>query len=137
MPGRGRPCLAQPMRRPHGQASPASSAPSPPNVPPLPSLMASELHAPQPEGAEALAHRLTQSLAQPIEVGEDRAAIGVSTGIAIAPRDGDSADTLLHHADLAVYRAKNEGRNSYRFYSADMGEKLVKKAESLAAIRSA
>jgi diguanylate cyclase (GGDEF)-like protein len=88
-----------------------------------------QLHAAQPEGAESLAQRLTRSLSQPVAIGEELATIGVSTGIALAPRDGEDSRTLLHHADLAVYRAKDEGRNTYRFYEAGMGERLAAPAK--------
>ncbi len=46
----------------------------------------------------------------------------VSIGIALAPQDGSDATELLNHADTALYRAKSEGRDTWRFYDEDMGQ---------------
>jgi diguanylate cyclase (GGDEF)-like protein len=73
--------------------------------------------------AEVLAQRITKKLCEPIQIGEHQVKIGVSTGIALAPTDGTSASALLHHADLAVYVAKQSGRNTHRFYDASMSKK--------------
>jgi diguanylate cyclase (GGDEF)-like protein len=90
-----------------------------------------QLDAPQPEGAEALALRITQSLSAPVAIGDHQAKIGVSTGIAVAPRDGEDAATLLKNADLAVYAAKTQGRNIHRFYTSELsaGERQRRKLE--------
>jgi diguanylate cyclase (GGDEF)-like protein len=73
--------------------------------------------------AEALAQRITKKLCEPVQIGEHQVKIGISTGIALSPRDGATADSLLHHSDLAVYVAKNSGRNTYRFYDPEMSSK--------------
>ena len=52
----------------------------------------------------------------------NRIEIGASVGIAMAPGDGDDCDTLLKNADLALYRAKAEGRGRYRFFVTEMDE---------------
>jgi predicted signal transduction protein with EAL and GGDEF domain len=46
--------------------------------------------------------------------------IGISLGLAVAPEDGTESSVLLKHADLALYRAKSEGRNCFRFYESQM-----------------
>jgi diguanylate cyclase (GGDEF)-like protein len=56
--------------------------------------------------AARLARRMLQALTEPYQIEGETAEIGASIGIAIAPRDGASADTLLHHADIALYRVK-------------------------------
>jgi predicted signal transduction protein with EAL and GGDEF domain len=47
--------------------------------------------------------------------------VGASVGIAICPDDGRDRQTVLSHADTALYRAKNEGRGTYRYFEASMG----------------
>ncbi len=77
----------------------------------------------QPEAAAALARRLVQILGEPVLVeGGHRLTVGVSIGAAIAPLDGTEPDQLMKSADLALYRAKDEGRNTFRFYEAAMDE---------------
>ena len=67
-----------------------------------------------------LAAKVIQMLSQPYALGDDRAVIGASVGIAIAPYDGIEKDDLIHASDLALYAAKNGGRGTFRFYSADL-----------------
>ena len=74
-----------------------------------------------PEAAQHLAKRLVESLAGPIEIVPGHlATVTVSIGIAIYPEDGTAVDSLLVSADLALYRAKEEGRNTFAFFRADM-----------------
>jgi diguanylate cyclase len=76
------------------------------------------------EDAAPLAGRLIASLAQPIDLAAGRVEIGASIGIALYPGDGDTQDALLRAADLALYRAKNEKRGTFRFFEASMDEHL-------------
>ncbi len=73
----------------------------------------------QPLAARALAQRLLATLNQPFELAGQRFNIGASVGIAIHPHDGESADALLRNADVALYRAKKAGRNTYRMFSSE------------------
>ncbi|GJD62657.1 sensor domain-containing phosphodiesterase [Methylobacterium frigidaeris] len=72
------------------------------------------------DSAAATAERLVASLREPVDLGGREATIGVSIGIALAPEHGLDGDTLLKRADLALYRAKSEGRNTYRLFAAAM-----------------
>jgi diguanylate cyclase (GGDEF)-like protein len=70
--------------------------------------------------ASALAHRLIDAIGTPYEIEGHPVVIGISMGIAIAPADGNESSMLLKHADLALYRAKSDGRNCFRFYESQM-----------------
>ena len=73
-----------------------------------------------PQDAAKLARRLISSFAHPIRVDEHEIFINASIGIAIYPYDGEDLDTLLMHADTAMYKAKEQGGNSYQAYSRSM-----------------
>jgi diguanylate cyclase (GGDEF)-like protein/PAS domain S-box-containing protein len=72
------------------------------------------------EAVAEVAHKLLDVFERPFEVFERELFITTSIGISVFPNDGDNGTTLLKHADTAMYRAKDLGRNSYQFYSADM-----------------
>ncbi|MBV1686668.1 EAL domain-containing protein [Novosphingobium sp. G106] len=67
-----------------------------------------------------LSDKLIQMISQPYPIGDKRASIGTSVGIAIAPYDGLEMEELISHSDLALYAAKHGGRGQFRFYSADL-----------------
>ena len=60
-----------------------------------------------------------------------------SLGIAVAPRDGDSADLLLKNADTAMYQAKDAGRNTFCFFDASMNESVTEHLHIASGLRSA
>jgi diguanylate cyclase (GGDEF)-like protein len=72
------------------------------------------------EGAEGLARRLVASLEQAFEIQGHEVSIGISIGIAIATVHATSADDLMIRADLALYAAKQDGRNRHRVYEPAM-----------------
>jgi len=78
----------------------------------------------QPIGSTALATRVIDEMAKPFVIDEHRIVAGVSIGIAIAPFDGRTAESLLKHADLALYRAKTDGRGSFRLFEAEMDARM-------------
>jgi diguanylate cyclase (GGDEF)-like protein len=78
----------------------------------------------RPEDAAELAGRIVRLLGQPFELDEHQVLIGASVGIAVAGIDGTSADTLMKNADLALYRAKQDGRGAYRCFEAEMDARL-------------
>ena len=78
----------------------------------------------QPFGATALATRLIAEIAKPFELDGHHVVIGASVGIAIAPNDASDPDKLLKNADMALYRAKSDGRDSWRFFEPDMDARM-------------
>ncbi len=86
-----------------------------------------------PEDTINLAQRILDDLKQPFEISGHQLYIKTSIGIAIYPQDGEDAETLLKNADAALYRAKERGRNHYRFYRSTMTSKvsLLLKLENL------
>jgi diguanylate cyclase (GGDEF)-like protein len=75
------------------------------------------------ESASVLARRIVQDLSTIYEIDGHSIMIGASVGIAVAPRDGKDADLLLKNADMALYRAKSEGRGQWRFFEPEMDVK--------------
>ena len=78
----------------------------------------------QPEHAEALARRLVQTLGAPYDIDGTRVVIGASVGIAVAKGDGRDVSHLLKHADIALYKAKGEGRGMFRLFEDEMDAQL-------------
>lgn len=68
----------------------------------------------------SLANRLIEAIKQPYLIEGEQAAVGVSIGIAMAPMNGTRPDQILRNADLALYRAKADGRSVYRFFESQM-----------------
>jgi diguanylate cyclase (GGDEF)-like protein len=73
-----------------------------------------------PLDAAVLARRLNELIEAPFEIDGQQIVIGTSIGIAFAPQDGLDADLVLKCADLALYRAKQDGRGMYRLFQAEM-----------------
>ncbi len=91
----------------------------------------------QPVDAEVLCRRLLEALAEPYEIDGQKVYTGASIGVAIAPADGEDHDALLKHADVAMYRAKKEGRNTYRFFETGMDAELQRRKAMEADLRVA
>ncbi|TNJ61868.1 EAL domain-containing protein [Paenibacillus hemerocallicola] len=69
------------------------------------------------EDSVAIAQNMIQSLTSPIFLGRHELYVTVSVGISFYPNDGRDAHTLIKHADQAMYRAKDQGRNNYQLYT--------------------
>jgi diguanylate cyclase (GGDEF)-like protein len=90
-----------------------------------------------PEDASNLARRIVAELSRPYEVDGNELAIGASIGIALSPKDGTQADVLLKSADLALYRAKSDGRSGWRFFEPEMDAKVKARRKLELDLRSA
>lgn len=77
-----------------------------------------------PEEASVFAADLIDSVGAPYEIDGQEVNIGLSVGIALAPRDGKDPQGLVRTADMALYRAKAEGRGTFRFFDAEMGARI-------------
>ena len=78
----------------------------------------------EPNETVALAERIQDVITAPYDLNGHHVVIGTSIGIAVGPDDGASPDELLKNADLALYRAKNEGGGSYHFFEAEMDRRM-------------
>ena len=74
----------------------------------------------QPSDATALALRTIEEISEPYDIDGHHVIIGTSVGIAVAPIDGENPSQLLRNSDLALYRAKGDGRGTFRFFELQM-----------------
>jgi diguanylate cyclase (GGDEF)-like protein len=79
--------------------------------------------------AAAIAERVQMLLSAPFDLGDHQMLVGSSVGIAIAPSDGTDPDGLLKSADLALYRAKSDGRGTHRFFEPEMNRLIQARRE--------
>ena len=82
-------------------------------------------HLDAPHQAGVVAERIIASISEPFHVDQHQIYVGASIGIAFWPDDGVSAEQLITHADLAMYQAKNLGKNNFQYFSQSIG-KLAK-----------
>jgi diguanylate cyclase (GGDEF)-like protein len=91
--------------------------------------------------AERIAMRVADTILnkfrQPFRLGGHSLVCTASIGIALSPDDGDTPEILLKHADTALYAAKLQGRDTYRFFTAPMGERVRQRLETEARLRHA
>ncbi|MCB1877405.1 MAG: EAL domain-containing protein [Chromatiales bacterium] len=78
----------------------------------------------QPSGGAVLAQRLLRSIAEPIDLGSNHLVAGISIGIAVSTSADDTPTELLRSADIALYRAKEQGRSTFRYFEPDMDRVL-------------
>jgi diguanylate cyclase (GGDEF)-like protein/PAS domain S-box-containing protein len=90
-----------------------------------------------PEGAAGFAGRVVEALDEPFLIEGHQLLAGASIGIAVAPADGADADTLLRRADMALYRAKAEGRATWRFFEPGLDAQLQERRAMEADLRRA
>jgi diguanylate cyclase (GGDEF)-like protein/PAS domain S-box-containing protein len=92
---------------------------------------------PRADDAALVARGLLERLARPCTVHDHEIPISGSAGIAVYPEDGTDAVDLLRHADLAMYRAKQDGKNTYRFFTGEMSERARGRMLLLDGLRAA
>lgn len=74
----------------------------------------------QAEDASIVARKILRALQDPIDLGAQEVTVSCSIGITIAPVDSMNASVLMRNADLAMYRAKDQGRNNFQYFTDDM-----------------
>ena len=79
------------------------------------------------DNVESVAKRVIDILKSPFLLTKHEIFVTPSIGIAIYPNDGESSGTLLKHADTAMYHAKEDGRNNFRFYNGEMNVVALKR----------
>ncbi|MGE5159448.1 MAG: putative bifunctional diguanylate cyclase/phosphodiesterase [Gemmatimonas sp.] len=89
-------------------------------------ILASDL---SPNEASHFASRLIGVLSAPYEIDGNEVVIGASIGIALSPGDGTTGEELLRNADMALYRAKEDGRGVHRFFEREMDRQAQKRRE--------
>jgi diguanylate cyclase (GGDEF)-like protein len=87
--------------------------------------------------ASLIASRITDALVQPLRIGANQVPMSASMGISLYPDNATDIDALIQQADAAMYKAKQAGRSTFRFFSADMDRLAEQRLEHSAALRSA
>ncbi len=84
-----------------------------------------------------LAKRVLEVMSEPFDIEGQQTSVSTSIGIAVAPADATNPDQLMKNADLALYRAKDEGRETYRFFEAEMDRRVQARRALERELRSA
>jgi diguanylate cyclase (GGDEF)-like protein/PAS domain S-box-containing protein len=74
--------------------------------------------------AVPVARQIIDAMARPFQINGNEVSVGASIGISLFPQDADSAGSLLRNADMAMYSAKEAGRNTFAFFAREMNEKI-------------
>ena len=90
-----------------------------------------------PESAGVCAQKMLATLALPHRIDQHELHISVSIGISIYPNDGQDAETQIKNADIAMYQAKENGRNNYKFFEQDMNARAVQRQSVEVSLRRA
>ncbi|MBU1216333.1 EAL domain-containing protein [bacterium] len=90
-----------------------------------------------PEDASKLAQRIVVELENPMKIRHNTIYISSSIGISIYPDDALNTSDLIRYADSAMYKAKEDGRNNFKFYSSELGKKVTEKFDLEVSIRNA
>lgn len=90
-----------------------------------------------PKEAEKVAEKIIAAFAQPFFIGGKEYFVTASIGIALSPKDGRSANLIQRNADLAMYKAKELGRNRFHFFTEDINTQLMQRLELEVRLRQA
>lgn len=91
----------------------------------------------QQDEVTCLVRKVLATLSEPIHMQGEELFMSSSIGVTLYPDDGDDVNTLLKHADIAMYRAKDSGRNRYEFYSSEMGARAYERLTIETKVRNA
>jgi diguanylate cyclase (GGDEF)-like protein/PAS domain S-box-containing protein len=89
------------------------------------------------EDCEVTLHRLLEVISEPVILSSQVVSVSASIGISIFPEDNTDPDTLLRHADQAMYQAKQEGKNCFHIYNLELDRQLHQHREALNRIEQA
>jgi len=89
------------------------------------------------EAVSTVAAKIIEMMAVPFRINSMEISATCSVGIALYPDNGQDFDSLLKHADMAMYKAKESGRNAFRFYDAQMNTNVIEHLHLISGIRSA
>jgi diguanylate cyclase (GGDEF)-like protein len=83
----------------------------------------------EPEAVAVVLERMLSDISQPWTIPQGDFNVTCSIGVALYPDDGKNADTLLKHADSAMYRAKEKGRNNFQFFTSELNALITERLE--------
>lgn len=91
----------------------------------------------RPGDAGTVAQKVLDALAKPFRLDAHETYVSASIGITLFPTDGDNPEALVMNADTAMYRAKEQGRNIYQYFTREMNERAIARVRTEAALRRA
>ncbi len=91
----------------------------------------------EPSDVAHAAERIREVISEPFDIDGNRFFVGCSIGVSMYPNDGDDVDTLIRNADIAMYHAKDNGRNNYQFFNKYMNASAMARLTIENDIRSA
>ncbi len=91
----------------------------------------------KPGDAGVVAQKVLDAIAHPFRLDEHETFVSASVGITLFPADGDEPEALVTNADTAMYRAKEQGRNTYQYFTREMNERALARVQMEAALRRA